>query len=244
MTRERAGIWGFALTTATFGALHLAPRLSPALPAAGPPWFPLPAAAALGLGVLLVGCGLALATRGAAARLAAIPVGAAYLAIAAWKGWARVAAPLDPGAWTGVAEGLCLAGGACLVAGARGAGRLLYAVPLLVFGVLHMRYPVFISNLIPAWVPARLALAYAVGVGFFAAALAIASGVASRLAAGCLAAMFAIFVAVVHIPRVVARAADGNEWTSMTVAIAMGAIALALSGAAAARPARPRAAGS
>jgi uncharacterized membrane protein YphA (DoxX/SURF4 family) len=243
MTRERIGTWLFALATAMFGALHLGPHFSSTAPAAGPPWFPLPAPAGLGLGVVLLACGLALGTRGTAARLAAIAVGAAYLAVAAWKGWALVATPLDPGAWTGLAEGLCLAGGACLVAGAPRAGRLLYALPLIVFGVLHMRYPVFISNLIPEWMPARLALAYAVGIGFFAAAAAVATGILARLAAGGLAAMFAIFVATLHIPRVLAKAADGNESTSMVVALAMGGIALAISGAAA-TPARRSPSGS
>jgi hypothetical protein len=41
--------------------------------------------------------------------------------------------------------------------------------------------------------------------------------------------MFFIWVAILHAPRVAAAPHNGNEWTSMCIAVAMGASSLAAS---------------
>ncbi|HEY1965908.1 MAG TPA: hypothetical protein VGG59_13295, partial [Acidobacteriaceae bacterium] len=88
-------------------------------------------------------------------------------------------------------------------------------------------YAFFISTLIPAWIPERFFFANFVGLCFIAAALAIATGVRARLAAYLLAAMFFIWVVILHAPRVAHSPHNGNEWTSMFIALAMAASSLA-----------------
>ncbi len=107
------------------------------------------------------------------------------------------------------------------------AGRYIFAVPLVIFSVLHFKYAFFISNLIPKWIPERFFFANFVGVCFLCAALAIVTGIRARLAGYMLAAMFLIWVAILHAPRVAASPHSGNEWTSMLIALAMAGCALA-----------------
>ena len=92
---------------------------------------------------------------------------------------------------------------------------------LVVVGVQHFLYAAFIATLIPAWYPARLFLAYFVGVAFFAAAVGMLVERTTRPAGTLLGVMFLLFVTTTHIPRIVAHSRDGNEWTSGLVALAM-----------------------
>src|SRR6185312_1921068 len=98
---------------------------------------------------------------------------------------------------------------------------------LVIFSVLHFKYAFFISNLIPRWIPERFFLANFVGLCFLCAAVAFATGIRARLAGYMLAAMFLIWVAILHGPRVAASPHNGNEWTSMLIALAMAGSALA-----------------
>jgi uncharacterized membrane protein YphA (DoxX/SURF4 family) len=85
---------------------------------------------------------------------------------------------------------------------------------------------------VPAWIPDRLFWAYFVGVAFVAAALCIAAQKAARLSAILLGLMFFLWVLIVHLPRVAAAPHNGNEWTSLFVALAMSGGALLIAGAA------------
>ncbi len=77
------------------------------------------------------------------------------------------------------------------------------------------------AGLVPAWMPGRLFWAYFVGVAFLAAAVGILVELLARPAATMLGVMFFLFVVLLHIPRIVLHAHDGNEWTSGFVALAM-----------------------
>jgi uncharacterized membrane protein len=100
-------------------------------------------------------------------------------------------------------------------------GRIFVAISLVVFGVQHFMYGVFVAGLVPRWMPGRLFWAYFVGVAFFAAAAGILYERMLRPAAILLGAMFFLFVVLLHIPRIAANSRDGNEWTSGFVALAM-----------------------
>jgi uncharacterized membrane protein YphA (DoxX/SURF4 family) len=157
----------------------------------------------------------------------------------------RVAAsPRNPGSWTSGAELLCLCG-AALVAGGMTpsrstgspatehgkalaeAGRILYALPLIVFSIQHIMYGQFVSTLVPAWIPARLFWAYFVGVAFFAASASLLLNIRRPLAAALLGFMFFTWVVILHAPRII-LAMHANEWTSGVVALAMSGGALLL----------------
>jgi uncharacterized membrane protein len=100
-------------------------------------------------------------------------------------------------------------------------GRILLAVSLVVFGVQHFMYGGFVATLVPSFMPGRLFWAYFVGVAFVAAAVGILTKMFARPAATMLGVMFFLFVVLLHIPRIVGRSSDGNEWTSGFVALAM-----------------------
>ncbi|HXT87408.1 MAG TPA: hypothetical protein VN745_10320 [Verrucomicrobiae bacterium] len=105
-------------------------------------------------------------------------------------------------------------------------GRLLVAVSLVIFGVQHFMYHTFIASLIPAWIPARLFLAYFTGAAFLAAALSFATGKLARLAGLLLALMFFIWVVALHAPLVAHSPHSANLWSSMFVAVTMCAVGL------------------
>jgi hypothetical protein len=100
-------------------------------------------------------------------------------------------------------------------------GQSLYAVSLVIFGVQHFMYAHFVASLVPAWIPAHLFFAYFVGLAFIAAAISIVTRTLTYLATSLLGAMFFLWVVVLHLPRVLGNLANGNEWTSLGVALAM-----------------------
>jgi uncharacterized membrane protein len=100
-------------------------------------------------------------------------------------------------------------------------GRAFVAISLVVFGVQHFIYGGFVATLVPAFMPGRLFWAYFVGVAFVAAAAGIFTRMLARPAATMLGVMFFLFVLLLHIPRIIGKSSDGNEWTSGFVALAM-----------------------
>ncbi len=145
--------------------------------------------------------------------------------------------PYNGSKWTGTFECLSICSGILLVgfiqqlykgllpAGMGTVARYVFALCLLVFGIQHFLYAAFIATLIPGWLPAHLFWAYFVGVAFFASALSIFFGLMVRPAALLLALMFFLWALLLHAPRVAASPTIEPEWTSLFVALAMGAIA-------------------
>jgi uncharacterized membrane protein len=150
----------------------------------------------------------------------------------------------DPGPWTVLFELLAIAGGAFVIAASfpqpplggsvliirNDAGRWLIAISLLVFAVQHFMYARFVATLVPAWIPARLFWAYFTGIAFVAAAVSIASKKMLRMAAMLLGTMFFLWVVLLHIPRVASAIRNGNEVTSLFVAVAMCGLSFVLAG--------------
>jgi uncharacterized membrane protein YphA (DoxX/SURF4 family) len=87
-------------------------------------------------------------------------------------------------------------------------------------GTVHFLYPEAVANFIPNWIPVRLFWAYFTGVAFWAAGLAILSGVLARLASRLLAMMLSSWVLILHIPRVAAAVGDRHEWNTLFLAVA------------------------
>jgi uncharacterized membrane protein len=110
------------------------------------------------------------------------------------------------------------------------AGRYLIAISLPVFAVQHFMYADFVATLVPSWIPAHLFWAYFAGVAFIAAALTIAAKKMMRLTGMLLGTMFLLWVVVLHAPRVAAALHNGNEVTSLFVALAMSGVGFALAG--------------
>jgi hypothetical protein len=84
-------------------------------------------------------------------------------------------------------------------------GRLWFAIPLAVFGAEHLADAADVAELVPRWIPGHLFWAYFVGLALVFAALSIVLKIQARLAATLLGVMFLSFVAMIHIPNIVAQ---------------------------------------
>lgn len=132
--------------------------------------------------------------------------------------------------WVRTFEVLALNGAALILAGLAGepvregwvrTGRIAFGVSLPVFGILHFVYADNVASLIPSWYPWPLFLAYLTGAGHFAAGVAIATGVLSRVAAILAGFMYGIWALTLHIPSQFEYERAQGEQTSLFVAIAM-----------------------
>jgi uncharacterized membrane protein len=221
----------FAIAICAFGVQAL---LYGAFSAGLPPWPPWTPGAPLAtyvLGVALILCGLCCVVP-AFARQAALGI-AVLFGIGALLHSGHVPQLISDGTErTRFLEPLALAAAALvlhealesrrlLAGGLELAGRYVFAFCLIVFGVQHFEYTSFIAALIPAWMPGRLILAYLTGSAFIAAGLAIAIGMLGRLGAALTGLMFFLWVLVLHGPRVRSAPLNGNEWSSLFVALGM-----------------------
>jgi uncharacterized membrane protein len=109
------------------------------------------------------------------------------------------------------------------------AAPFLFAVCLFVYALLHFIYADYIATIISSWIPFRLFWSWFVGFAFLASALSIMTRKKARLAAMLMGLMYYIWVAILHLPRVIASPQNEAEWTSMFVALAIGSGAWLLS---------------
>lgn len=209
---------------AAFGIQYLIYALFKAGPGLGPPWTPAHPFWAYFTAIVSLGAAVCVATN-LRVRCAAIVLAFTILLRVLLAYAPKLAAnPHDPGPWTSGAELLAMCGAALVLAGGYKmimVGRFLFAIPLVVFGIQHFQYARFIATLVPSWIPGHLFFAYFVGVAFVAAALSIATKIKAGLGATWLGIMFLLWVIVLHLPRVAAAPHNGNEWTSLFVALAM-----------------------
>jgi uncharacterized membrane protein len=110
-------------------------------------------------------------------------------------------------------------------------GRLLFAIPLAVFGSEHFTAAVNVASLVPRWIPAHTFWVYLVGIAFICAALSIAALVQSRLAAALVGMTMLIFVLVMDVPGVVSQPGNRFFWALALrqLAFSGGALAFAMS---------------
>jgi uncharacterized membrane protein len=78
--------------------------------------------------------------------------------------------------------------------------NLCFAIPLAVFGALHLSAAPFLQNMVPSYVPWHLFWAYFVGVALIAGALSIALKIGVRWSGLLFAIMMFLFVAMLHLP--------------------------------------------
>jgi len=91
--------------------------------------------------------------------------------------------------------------------------NLCFAVPLAVFGAEHLSGARFIMLGVPSYMPWRLFWAYFVGFALLSASLSIATKIQVRWSGLLFGIMMFLFVAMVHIPRVLAGPSDRIPWT-------------------------------
>jgi uncharacterized membrane protein len=91
--------------------------------------------------------------------------------------------------------------------------NLCFAIPLAVFGALHVVAVDFVAPGVPAYMPWRLFWAYFVGVALLAASLSIATKIQVRWSGLLLGIMWLLFVAMLDIPGALATPKDRFGWT-------------------------------
>jgi uncharacterized membrane protein len=231
----RIGTILYGLAIIGFAALYLFYAMHRTGPVPGPPWTPGSLFLSWVLLVFLLIAGVCLVTN-QITKVAAAALSAFFLLRFAFVHFPGLIMRLhDPGPWTSSFEILALSGGALVIAAGRNrifhiVGCWFFAVLMVVVGVQHMMYAGFVATLVPTWMPARLFWAYFVGAAFFATAVSLLTQILARWAATLIGAMFVIFVAILHAPRVAAALHNGNEWTSLFVALAMAGSAWAIAG--------------
>ena len=145
--------------------------------------------------------------------------------------------PQSVSEWTVMGETIAFCGGALIAVGmfsgnasARDrvlplpknkttAGRILFAISLLICGIQHFMYAEYIAPLVPAWIPFREFWVYFVGVAFFAGFISLLFEIKTQLASALLGFMYLFWVLCLHAPRVITYRNKETEWTSMFIAL-------------------------
>jgi len=137
-------------------------------------------------------------------------------------------------AYSSAAEQLAIAAGALVVYAAsaeieaalaarlRRVGQLAFGVCAVLFGGAHFFYMNLTAPLVPKWLPPTQEFwAYATGVGFIAAGVALVTAVQARPAAILLTAMFASFALLVHGPMLMADPSSHGIWAENALNLAV-----------------------
>jgi uncharacterized membrane protein len=105
------------------------------------------------------------------------------------------------------------------IAGAHGLEKIVslshlcFAIPLAVFGALHLFGPQFVADIVPGYMPWRAFWVYFVGCALIAASLSIASKIAVRWSGLLFGIMMFSFVSMIHFPGALASPHDRIIWT-------------------------------
>jgi uncharacterized membrane protein len=132
-------------------------------------------------------------------------------------------------AGSGTAVAMCCAGAVVLLIGAwvaeddvaqaRGLDKIValknlcFAVPLAVFGALHLFGPDFVKALVPRYMPGRMFWVYFVGCGLIAASLSIATKIAVRWSGLLVGIMMFMFVGMLYLPFALTHLHARITWT-------------------------------
>jgi len=110
--------------------------------------------------------------------------------------------------------------------------NLCVAVPLAVFGALHLFAPQFVIDIVPAYMPGRMFWVYLVGCGLMAAALSIASKIGVRWSGLLFGIMMFLFVAMIHFPGALRQPHNRIIWTIVFREMSFGGAGWILAGTA------------
>ena len=108
--------------------------------------------------------------------------------------------------------------------------NLCFAIPLAVFGALHLFGPQFIVPIVPRYMPWRMFWVYFIGCALIAASLSVASKIAVRWSGLLFGIMMFLFVAMIHFPGALANPHDRIIWTIVSREMSFGGAGWILSG--------------
>jgi len=108
--------------------------------------------------------------------------------------------------------------------------NLCFAIPLAVFGALHLFGPQFVMNIVPPYMPWRMFWVYSVGCALIAASLSIATRIGIRWSGLLFGIMMFLFVAMIHLPGALRRPHDRFIWTIVLREMSFGGTGWLLAG--------------
>ena len=146
----------------------------------------------------------------AAARVLAI----AFLLWLLFRAWHFFLEPPSVAIWWACGDSLVMLGAAWVLSGDKGLrfARAVYGLGLIPFGVAHFTFLERTVSLVPGWLPWHTGWAYATGIAFIAAGVAVITGVYARLAALLVTLQLALFTLIVWVP-IVAAHPTASDWT-------------------------------
>jgi len=151
--------------------------------------------------------------------------------------------------WDNAGKELALAGGAFIIAGCFSEknkhtlnrfrermvpfGSVLFSLPIITFGVLHLLYAKDVSAMVPTWINHPVFWTYFAGVALLGSGISIIFKIRTGLIAALLGVMIFLWFIILHIPRVInAPITDlEGEVTSAFLALAYSGIAFVIAGA-------------
>jgi uncharacterized membrane protein len=110
--------------------------------------------------------------------------------------------------------------------------NLCFAIPLAVFGALHIFGQRFVMPIVPVYMPWRLFWVYSVGCALIAASLSIATRIAVRWSGLLFGIMMFMFVAMIHLPGALRQPQDRIIWTIVVREMSFGGAAWILAASA------------
>jgi uncharacterized membrane protein len=91
--------------------------------------------------------------------------------------------------------------------------NLCFAIPLAVFGALHLFGPEFVKDLVPPYMPGRMFWVYFVGCALIAASLSIATKIGVRWSGLLVGIMMFLFIAMLYLPSGLRHLHARITWT-------------------------------
>ena len=79
-------------------------------------------------------------------------------------------------------------------------GRIMFAVPFAMFGMMHIMMASNMTGMVPSWVPGGVFWVYVTGMALVAAAISIIAKKQIYLASVLLAVLLGVFVMTIHLP--------------------------------------------
>ncbi len=99
-------------------------------------------------------------------------------------------------------------------------GRIMFAIPFAIFGMMHFMAAGDMSGMVPSWVPGGVFWVYLTGLALIAAAVSLITKKQIHLAALLLAVLMFVFILTVHLPMVMGgnQMAMGSLMKDMSIA--------------------------
>ncbi|HXX63320.1 MAG TPA: hypothetical protein VEO56_05935 [Bacteroidota bacterium] len=111
-------------------------------------------------------------------------------------------------------------------------GSLCFALPLAVFGALHLFGPQLLIEIVPDYMPWHMFWVYVVGCALIASSLSIATSIGVRWSGLLFGTMMFLFVAMIHFPGALSDPHDRFIWTIVIREMSFGGGAWIVAGSA------------